>query len=250
VSGPARGFVGLATALGVAAPLLVLGAAIGSKLGLLNAAQAFDLVIGKLALAAAIGGVLAGLVGLALALRQPRAPELLRPCLIGLVGAAGTLIGVGAYLATAARNPPIHDVSTNWEEPVGPTRVMKAFRHDHGGAPIEDDPRVPAPAGPPWAGKRVAEVNAQTCPGAKPITRMLDPDDVVAALGNAGVQVIGRSPFRVEGVTESYWFGLNEDVMVRIRPGRTDVRSVSHDDRPDRGVNCARVTKIIQALSK
>jgi fatty-acyl-CoA synthase len=244
----ARSVVGLAVVLGAVAPLLVLAGAIGAKLDWISAALAFNLVLGKLALGAAIGGVLAGLVGLALVLPAPRQPDLLIPCLAGLIGAAVTLAGVGGYQATAGRTPPVHDVSTNWEEPLRPTGFLKAFRGPES-APIEDDPRVPASAGGPWAGKRVAEVNARTCAGARPISHMLDPDDVVTALESAGVQVTGRSPFRVEGVTESFWFGLNEDVMVRIRPGRTDVRSVSREAFPDRGVNCARVTRIVQALS-
>ena len=64
------------------------------------------------------------------------------------------------------------------------------------------------------------------------------------------MQVIGQAPWRVEGTYESFWFGFEDDVVVRIRPGRTDVRSISRVGGSDLGANCRRVTKIVRELER
>lgn len=76
----------------------------------------------------------------------------------------------------------------------------------------------------------------------------LNADQVAAAFEAAGVQVTGRAPWRVEGTYESFWWGFKDDVVARIDPERTDIRSVSRVGMSDIGANCARVTKIVEAL--
>jgi len=114
--------------------------------------------------------------------------------------------------------------------------------------PVEPDPRAPIEAGPPWGGRRVAEINAETCPGARTVRRNVDPDEAARVLERNGVRIKGRAPWRVEGTYESFWFGFKDDVVVRIRPEGTDVRSISRVGRSDIGANCKRVTKIVEAL--
>jgi fatty-acyl-CoA synthase len=144
---------------------------------------------------------------------------------------------------------PVHDVSTNWDDPVTLSDELMVAR-GKAANPAENNPLVPASAGAPWAGKRVAEVNAQTCPRAKAIMHGVDPDRVAQVLQANDVQVLGSQVFRVEGVYTGFWFGAKDDVVVRIRPERTDVRSIRREGVSDDGTNCKRVTRIVEALDR
>ena len=102
----------------------------------------------------------------------------------------------------------------------------------------------------PYAGRRVAEVNAETCPGARTIPRLVSTEEVVAALEAEGVVVIGQAPWRVEGEQESPWFGRARDVVVRMQPEATDIRSIDRIGLIDLGQNCDLVTALVERLSR
>lgn len=238
-------FVRVALVVGLVAPLLVGIGAFATKFGLLDWRVGFGQVaIGWGALAAKVGtgvGLLAVLVSF-VDLRR------LLPWALAAVIVPGLTLGGFALLKrTAAAAPPIHDVSTNWDEPPNFSDELMALRADAVN-PVEADPALPADMGPPWGGRRVAEINAETCPGARPVMRQVSPQEAARALEQNGVQVIGRAAWRVEGTHESWWFGFKDDVVVRIRPTRTDVRSISRVGRSDLGANCKRVTAIVDTL--
>jgi fatty-acyl-CoA synthase len=234
---------------GLVGPLLIfLGAAL-THFHLIDYRIGLELMTLKLAWwASLVGGAFALLV-LVLSLGDLRRSGAL--ALIGVVAAGAAVYGLWRFNSHYGASPPVHDVSTDWSDPVMFSKAVVADRASSG-APnrIEADPRVPADAGAPWAGMRVAEVNAKTCPGAQPIPKGVDPDRVVEALKGLGVQTTGAQPFRVEGVHDGLWFGLEDDIAVRIRPDRTDIRSTSRSMANDYGANCRRVTQIVQALSK
>jgi fatty-acyl-CoA synthase len=62
----------------------------------------------------------------------------------------------------------------------------------------------------------------------------------------------------MEGVLEAsgstFWYGLTDDVAVRIRPdaqgSRIDLRSISRDAGPDQGRNCERIGKLLAAVKR
>jgi fatty-acyl-CoA synthase len=237
----------LALAVGLVAPLLVVLGAVGTKLGVWSWRVGFVKMTVQWAPPAAIAGVALGAVALLVALfvlKRKRLVALAALVLPGLV-----LAGMAKLKADAGKVPPIHDVATTWDDPV---MFTKALMSERAGAdnPVEADPRVPAKAGPPWAGQRIADVNAKTCPGARTIPRQVDSDAAVAAIEKLGGRVVGSSLFRVEGTFESFWYGFKDDVAIRIRPGETDIRSVSRVGGSDIGMNCKRVTALVQALSK
>jgi fatty-acyl-CoA synthase len=116
--------------------------------------------------------------------------------------------------------------------------------------PVENDPRAPVKPGSPWSGRRVAEINAETCPGARPVPKMVPVERVRQVLEGKGLTVFGSAPWMVEATAESTWFGFKDDVVVRMGPTRTDVRSISRVGVSDLGMNCKRVTEIVEALSK
>jgi len=234
-----------AAVIGLAGPVLVLLGAMGTKFGIIDWEMGFRTMTVKWASWAAMAGIATGLVALILAFKDIKRHWI--AVAIALLVPALTLGGFMKLKADAAKLPPIHDVATDWTQPIGFSRQTMDARRGAAN-PIEADPIVPERAGPPWAGRRVAEINAETCPGAKPIMRELTPDQVAEAFENAGVLVLGRAPWKVEGVYESFWFGFKDDIVARIRPERTDIRSISRVGLSDLGANCARVTKIVKAL--
>lgn len=243
----AAAFVRLALVVGLAAPVLVGIGAFATKTGLLAPEVGYDrLVLGWAALAARIGAAV-GLLALAASLVDLR--RLLPWALAALVIPGATLAGFLAFERAVAAGPPVHEVSTNWDEPPNFSDQMMA-RRGPSAAPVEAAPVAPAGFGPPWGGQPVARINAATCPGAVPIARQVAPGEAARALERHGVQVIGRAPWRVEGTHESWWFGFETDVVVRIRPGRTDVRAIGRDARPDLGAACRLASAIVETLAE
>jgi fatty-acyl-CoA synthase len=154
--------------------------------------------------------------------------------------------------------PPVHDVSTDWTDPVAFSPAMIQAR----GAdayPIEPDPVVPPTAGV-YMNRRVAEVNAETCPGAVPVDLPFSPDQAYArakaALVVEGLRPVTDDPRAglLEATATGFWLGFKQDLAVRVRPGRgslssrIDVRSTSRSGVWDFGANCQRVTGLVQAL--
>jgi fatty-acyl-CoA synthase len=245
VSRSSATLIKLAVLIGLLGPVLVLAGALATKAGVIDWKTGFGVVALKWASWAAMAGIATGLLALFLARK-----DVGRWGLAAAVALVVPAITLGMFLklkADAAALPPIHDVATDWENPLGFSRqVMDARRGSPN--PIEADPVVPDRAGPPWAGRRIAEINAETCPGAKPILRAVSEDQVAEAFQAAGVQIRGRAPWKVEGTYESFWFGFQDDIVARIGPERTDFRSISRVGVSDLGANCARITKIVKAL--
>lgn len=237
-------FVTLAVVIGLAAPVIVLLGALGTKFGIVDWKTGFVTVVKDIAPGLSILGIVTGLAALFLSMRDFR--RLGISALVALLAPAAVMGLLLKLRADAGAVPPIHDVATDWTQPLGFSRRVMDARV--GANPIVADPIVPAQAGPPWGGRRVAEINAETCPGAKPVLRAVTEDQVAAAFEAAGVQVQGRAPWKVEGVKESFWYGFKDDVVARISPERTDIRSTSRVGMSDLGANCARVTKIVKAL--
>ena len=78
---------------------------------------------------------------------------------------------------------------------------------------------------------------------------------VRAAVKAAGLAVVTDLPAqgRLEATAASGWYGFKDDLMVRVRPdnagSRIDLRSVSRMGVSDLGVNCARISRLRQALA-
>ena len=241
----ATAFIKLAVVVGLAAPLIVLAGAVGTKLGLIHWMVGFKTMAIDTAPKVAMGAIVVGLIAVVVAFMRAR--RFIPHALVALLVPLLTIGAFAKFRADAQAVPPIHDVATNWEEPLGfSQRVMDARRGSPN--PIESNPVAPAKAGPQWAGRRIAEINAETCPGAKPILRAVSDDQVAEAFQAAGVQVQGRAPWKVEGVYESFFFGFKDDIVARITPERTDFRSVSRVGVSDLGANCKRITRIVEHL--
>jgi len=160
----------------------------------------------------------------------------------------GLLIAVAsvpvAHLRAAGRVPPIHDITTDLDDPprfvaVLPLRRGAPNTAEHGGAPLAAQQR----AGYPDLGPaRFPAPPDRVFPRAEEVARRLG-WAIVAAVPAEG---------RLEATDRTRWFGFRDDVVVRVAPEgpgtRVDVRSVSRVGRSDLGTNARRIRAFLDAL--
>ena len=209
------------TALTAVAPVLVVAAVAATQFGGVSLAVAYDLLTWTVARGLGWGALAAAVAVGILALRDLRRRGVF--ALIALTLAGGT-VGVFQFQAYRLAQPNPRDVSTN----VAEAPRFNALADLHPGA---------------------ADVQgAPACPGAQAVPSQMLAQQAVSALVDAGFPVARAATFEVEGVHEGAWFGFPYDAVVRIRPGRTDVRVVARDPRPDGGATCRLTAKIVANL--
>lgn len=112
-----------------------------------------------------------------------------------------------------------------------------------GGAPADvstnlDDPPDLA------AGRTPAD-----CEGLSAIERQVVLGRATGALQDAGFRFDRASNFVVRGDHETFWLGARYEAVVRIRPGRTDVRVAAVDPAADAGGACRLARRIVDNLN-
>lgn len=161
--------------------------------------------------------------------------------LVGLAGAAGPW----QFQRTARSVPPIHDITTDTEDPPPFRAVLPA--------------RAGAANPPEYPGAEVAAQQKRAYPDVQPL-RLPDPPPVAfdRALATARVmrwEIVAaeREEGRIEATDTTPWFGFKDDVVVRIRPegggSRLDVRSKSRVGRSDVGANARRIRRFLERVS-
>jgi uncharacterized protein (DUF1499 family) len=244
VRGPVR-WSRLTLAVAAAALLVAFAAAMagfGSRWGLWHFRTGFALLRW-----AAYGGI-AVILASALALYRTRPGTGRR----GFVLAAGALliglltVGIPWRASRAgAAAPPIHDITTDIENP--PSFVAVAPLRANEPNPVE------------YGGEEVAQLQRAAYPDIRPVILDLPRDRAFQrALDTAEAQgwriVEGNeADGRIEATDRTFWFGFRDDVVIRLTPvdGRTviDVRSKSRVGRGDMGTNAKRVREYLQAVS-
>lgn len=167
------------------------------------------------------------------------------------VAGAGVVLGLVALLVPAsiqrqARSvPPIHDVSTDLENPPAFAAIVPLRAEASNGLdrPVE-----------------VTEQQRTAYPDLAPVTLAMP---VAAAFGRAlavaqqsGWEIVAADvgAGRIEATDTTRWFGFKDDVVVRLVPWgtgtRVDVRSVSRVGESDSGSNAARVRAYLQAIQR
>jgi len=187
----------------------------------------------------ALGAALAALAALALGPRRTLA--LLLPALL----VAGLATGLPwAQLMRARAAPPIHDISTDTENPPPFVDVL----------PL----RAGAPNPAAYGGPEVAFQQRHVYPDLKPRLFAQPPGALfpvaLEAARGMGWEVVAAVPAegRIEATATTLWFGFKDDVVVRIMAheegSRLDVRSVSRVGRGDLGANARRIRAYLDAL--
>jgi hypothetical protein len=188
----------------------------------------------------AVVGALAGLV-LALLARAHNTAILSIGTLVLLAAAAVVPV---SHLRGAGRVPPIHDITTDLDDPprfvaVLPRRQGAPNPAEHGGAALAVQQR----AGYPDLGP--ARVPA---PPDRVFARAVD------VARSFGWEIVAAVPSerRLEATDRTRWFGFRDDIVVRVRAdgagSRVDVRSVSRVGRSDLGTNARRIRGFLESL--
>ena len=245
----------LAVLVALAPALLVAAGAVGVKLGLFDQAIGYDLMTRDWASKVAMLGVATGVLGLIVALFGGFS-KLWKKALLALAITIATLGVMVAANAIGGRAPPVHDVSTDWKTPLMPSDAGLAARGGDAQT-IEADPSLPV-GSLAFAGRRVADVNAETCAAAKPLILERSPADAYeaakAAVQSAGLSIVTDDPMdgRLEATGQSFWYGLKDDLVVRVRPdaagARVDMRSIGRTAGGDMGRNCRRLGGLLAAV--
>ena len=220
--GPTGGGSRLAAVV-ILAPVFVLVAALGTRTGLWSYAIGHDLLALRVGAGLAAFGAVAALALIVFALRRRASPWLAALA----VAVSAATVGGYAWQVTRIMAGPPDDISTDMAEVPG----FGALDARRGGA------------GPGETG------GVEACPGAVPAMTQVAPASAVWALQEAGFSVQGGVTVgRVAGTHRGFWFGTVHDAVVRIRPGRTDVRVAARDGRPHGGEACRLATRISENL--
>jgi len=229
-----------ASALAVLGLLLLAMAGPAYRVGLLSLANA--MVVLQWAAYAGLAVMAMGAVAALLAFRR-------RKVLRFLVAAAALAGGVTAFTIPfewqrrADRSPPIHDISTDLENP--PT--FEAI--------------IPLRADAPNSLERPPNLAAQQregYPDIAPITVPVPLDQAfrraLAAAQESGWEIVtaDQGSGRIEATDITRWFGFTDDIVVRLTPWgagtRIDVRSVSRERQGDAGANARRIRRYLERL--
>ncbi len=250
-------------------------AALGTKWGF------WSWEVGLLQMTVGVGKILAPLaVGLALIaqiislIKAPRKQTFIVALAATLI-AAMLMFRLMALGAQAGAVPPIHDIQTDWANPIQySNKILDARAADGKTNPVVDAPIIDDRAPESFRGKLVSEVQETaeiTESGKGTVLKTIEPlyfDQVPADLAamaetiakKKGWEIVSpasngadeNGDFLVEATATSGWFGFKDDVAIRIRPvegaTRIDMRSISRVGLSDLGANSTRVYGFMMEL--
>lgn len=218
------------TGLTLLAPLVVMIAAMGTHLGLWDWRIGWSLLTWKAGAGLAGLGLVAAIVAVLCAVKRPAGAVLL--ALVSVFVAGGTA-GLFVWNWSNGNAPGaaagFGDVTSDPEDPPVFARTLSQRRADSGAPPMT--------AAGGFSGCDLRFAPTQVAP------------EVAAwALDQAGFTVLGSGVGRADGTRTGFWFGFQYDAVVRIRPGRTDVRVTAREDRPDGGEACRLAQAILAEI--
>ncbi len=220
---PGAGRVQGLALLAAAAPVLVVVGALGTRVGAWPVEIGYDLLTMRAAWFLAFLGAAAALGALVLSFGNFRK---LGPLAVVAVLVAGATLGGFLWQKARLSAGAVENVSTDLIEVPG-----------FGDLGLQRTGPGPGPA-----------VGADACPGALPVMRQIAPTAAIYALEQAGFILRGAGVARADGSQEGFWFGFDHDAVIRIRPGRTDIRVAARDHRPHGGEACRMATAISETL--
>ena len=185
------------------------------------------------------------------------------------------LAGLGAQ---AGALPPLHDIQTDWENPIQFSETIMAARTAQGETnPVLDAPTVPDYAEERWpgtAGRLVSEVQEEAeskAAGKATVYPTLEslyfdgtPTEIATMaeriMSKKGWDIVSAAPetvgenadILIEATATSGWFGFKDDIAIRVRPDnsvtRVDIRSTSRVGLSDLGANSTRIYGLMVEL--
>lgn len=225
------------------AALAALAAGFGSRGGLWHFRTGFAILTW-----AAWGGLIAAAIALCgaiatLPVRQFRSAGL---ALLGLLVGVIIFAVPFSWRATARAVPPIHDISTDLDQPPRFVAIL----------PLRQDAPNPAEYGD-------SEIGLQqrgAYPDIKTVRLNVRPEEAfnraLAVTRDLGWQIVAVVPGegRIEASDTTFWFGFTDDIVIRITPAAdhslVDIRSVSRVGKSDVGTNARRIRAFRQRLTE
>ena len=171
-------------------------------------------------------------------------------CFLSLLVSLLPLIIMAPQILAAVSVPPIHDITTDTENP--PSFVeAKLFRTGtQNGSEYGDTA---------WPAERLAAATLTAYPELKPINSSLKMSEALEKsreiLRSMGLEIINVDieDGLLEAVDTSFWFGFKDDLIVRVQETssgvRIDIRSKSRVGQSDLGVNAKRVLAFIERFT-
>ena len=209
--------------------------------------------VGALSLASAFGvmrwsaylGIAAMAVSLVTAGLAYRRGERLRTWLAGITFIVGVVaFGIPFQWQRTARGaPPIHDISTDLENPPA-FEAVALLRAD---APNSLDR-------PPLLAEEQRKAYPDLAPVTLPASQDQSFDRALAVAQDLEWRIVtaDKAAGRIEATDTTRWFGFEDDVVVRLTPWgsgtRVDVRSVSRMGGGDAGTNARRIREYLGRL--
>jgi uncharacterized protein (DUF1499 family) len=234
----------LGAGLAVASALVLIAAPVGYRLGLVPLRVAL-LILLKWGAYGGIAAAVVLLVGLVMTLARPR--EARRGTILAAVSllVGVVLVAVPARFRMGPPTPPIHDITTDTQNPPEYVAVL----------PL----RANAPNTTVYGGDKIASQQREAYPDLEPVMLKVPPaqafERALAAVREMGWDLVGADATagRIEATDTTFWFGFKDDVVIRVRPAdggsRVDVRSLSRVGVGDAGTNAKRIRAFLDALT-
>ena len=246
----------LCFAVAVIGVLVEVGAGFGYRLGMIPLQTALLKMLPYGAYIS-VGGAALCLLAIIIALVVYRGAFLGRAGLVivGLVIAGGAAYLPYSMSKVGATVPPIHDITTDTENPPAFVDALALREQTHAANTAEYLLEAKTRGGV----INVPEAQLKAYPDIKPV--MLEgvtPADAharaLAAVKKHGWTIIADKPEegRIEAWDKTLWFGFIDDVVIRVAPtengSKVDVRSLSRVGGSDIGKNAARIRGYVQTL--
>jgi uncharacterized protein (DUF1499 family) len=229
--------------LAIAAAVVAVGAGFGTRVNWWDFGAGFSLL--RWGFYIAIAAAVLSLLGLVVS-RPLSGWRALLAAILGLVIAAPVIIVPLTWINTARSVPPIHDITTDTQNPPQFHAIL-ALRKD-------------AANSAQYGGPEVASLQHEAYPDIGPVFDSVSPalafTTALQSARDLGWNIVAKDPSdgRIEATDTTFWFGFTDDIVIRVmREGdgvRTDIRSVSRVGRSDIGTNAARVRAFLAEFKR
>jgi uncharacterized protein (DUF1499 family) len=195
----------------------------------------------------AYGGIAAGIVSLVslIAVSLGAARGSAGFALAGLLVSLAVVGVPWSQLRRARSVPPIHDITTDTENPPAFVAVL----------PL----RANAPNKADYGGPEIAAKQRAAYPDIQPVLLPVPPAQAfpraLAAARDMGWHIVASDSAagRIEATATTFWYGFKDDVVIRVTPSeqgtRVDVRSESRVGGSDIGTNARRIREYVNKLT-
>lgn len=189
-------------------------------------------------------GIVTGLVALAGLIAARRERTAVLSYVAALLLCVVTAALPWSWQRKAKSVPPIHDITTDTQEPPAFVAVL----------PLRAMAKNPTEYG----GDSVASLQRAAYPDVIPVRLSVPPAVAFAKVRAAAstmrweLAAVDSAAGRLEATATTRWFGFKDDVVVRVRPdgtgSRVDVRSLSRIGGSDVGTNAERIRAFVARL--